>query len=122
MASFLINFYPYDAEAVEAGTRRQVILAPRNDDRQIRVGDNLKLYQSLRASYGRLIKEARCAEVLSLELDFASGHLVIDGAEQDEDALHDLAVREGYVDGWHLRHQLGAKCRSTQFKGFCVRW
>ena len=31
MAAFVINFYPYDAEAVEAGTRRQVIRQHRKE-------------------------------------------------------------------------------------------
>ena len=122
MASFLINFLPVDAEAVEAGTRRQVIRQHRKDGKRIRVGDNLKLYKSLRTSFGRLIKEVRCAEVMSLRLDLRSGLLVIDGQKQDADTLHDLAVREGYVDGWHLRRQLGAQRHVDEFEGYCARW
>lgn len=122
MATFLINFYPYDADAVADGTRRQVIRPHRGDGKRIREGDSLKLYQSLRTSFGRLIKEVRCAEVMSLRLDLKTGQLVVDGDLKDADFLHDLAVREGFVDGWHMRHQLGVKCHGGDFEGYCARW
>lgn len=122
MATFLINFYPVDAEAIEAGTRRQVIRPHRTDGKRIRVGDSLRLYQSLRTSFGRLIKEVRCAEVMSLRLDLQAGTLVVDGDLKDADFLHDLAVREGFGDGWHLRYRLGEKCPGGDFEGYCARW
>lgn len=122
MATFLINFYPVDAEAILAGTRRQVMRQHRGDGRRIRVGDSLRLYQSLRTSFGRLLKEVRCAEVMSVRLDVNSGLLVIDGEKADADTLHDLAVREGHTDAWALRDALRGTCPSGEFEGYCARW
>lgn len=121
MASYLINFYPVDADSVESGVRRQVTRQHRNDGKRIRVGDNLQLYVRLRTAYGRLMKEVRCAEVLNIRLDIASGELIVDGRKADADELQDIAVREGFVDAWHMRYELG-KTHPQQFDGYVARW
>lgn len=121
MATYLINFYPVDADSVESGVRRQVVRPHRGDGKRIRVGDSLKLYVRLRSAYARLMTEVRCAEVLSIRLDISSGELIIDGRKADVDELQDIAVREGFVDAWHMRYELGKKF-PTVFEGYVARW
>lgn len=123
MSTYLINFTPVDAESIEAGTRRQVCRRHRADHKRLRVGDSLKLYVRLRTSFGRLIKEVRVAEVMSIRLGITSGELVIDGRKADADEAHDIAVREGYADSWHWRYELGKDpANGTEFEGYVARW
>lgn len=121
MATYLVNFKPVDAEAIEAGTRRQVIRPHRADGKRIGVGDTLKLYVSLRTSFGRLIKAVRVAEVMSIRLTVSTGLLIVDGRKADEDEAHHMAVREGFPDAWMWRYRLGEE-RVEEFEGYCARW
>ncbi|MEY2688427.1 MAG: hypothetical protein RL375_2625 [Pseudomonadota bacterium] len=122
MTTYLISFRVDDADAVEAGLRRQVLRPHRKDGARIRVGDTLKLYRHLRTSFAQQIAMVRVAEVMSLRLDLKSGQLIIDGRLADADELHDIALREGLADSWHLRHTLGTSCPSGEFEGYCARW
>ena len=75
--SFKARFVP----AIEAGTKRQTIRAPRaGRSRHANVGSELQLYTAMRTKHCRLIRRVRCANVSPNKVGVAGGWVEIIGS------------------------------------------
>lgn len=121
MDTFNLCANPVDAFAIEAGYRRQATVPMVGVP--FVVGAPLKIYMRRgNTSYGRLVKEARCAEALRIRIERDTARLYVDGALQDDQVLHDMAQRGGFGDGHHFAVNLLNQGVGRDFEGWCIRW
>ena len=122
MAIFLFNFKREFASAVEQGTKRQTIRATRADGRRPKVGDQVKLYTSLRTRNARLLKASTVTAVMSVRLIHKFGEVIVDGERFLTHQADVFAQADGFASKaamltWFREQYLGA-----DFEGFCVQW
>jgi hypothetical protein len=122
MATFLINFKPQFADAVQAGTKLQTIRGHRKDGKRIQRGDTLKLYTGLRTRATRLLREAPCELALSIRIDLQYDEVVIDGTKLDFEQRRDFARADGFT-GWpQMRQWFRDEYQVHEFDGYLVKW
>lgn len=124
------NFSARFAPAVEDGTKRQTIRAPRKARRQrhgvdtwvgghAAVGEPLQLYTGLRTKTCRLLRTATCHDVCEVLID-DSGHFWSFRPQE----LHDVSY-VAKADGFASGHEMLTWFRDLYglpFRGVMIRW
>lgn len=118
------SFQKRFADPIVAGTKRQTIRAPRK--RHARPGEALQLYTAMRTKQCRLIANAKCLDVLDVELDFYAGEVragfgVI--AVNLESGADEFARLDGFADWSDLRAFWEKEHPGVdRFQGVLIRW
>lgn len=113
------NFQARFADAVERGTKRQTIRAPRKDGRHARPGDALQLYTGMRTKQCRKLRDAVCHDACSILIEadkiwtFKPQELHLD--------LDKFARWDGFADWQEMREWFEA-AHGLPFRGVMIRW
>lgn len=115
-----LNFRKEYAKAVENGTKCQTVRAPRNDGRDIKVGDTIYLYVGMRTKNCRRLGVAKCTRRRWLDLPDRT-RAYLDGEPLSGPAATAFARRDGFpsfprfvdvIEGMH----------NLPFSGFVYNW
>lgn len=111
------------AEPIVAGTKRQTIRAPRR--RHARPGEALQLYAAMRTKHCRLIANAKCLDVIDVELDLVAGEVHAGGVivVNRESGADEFARLDGFADWSDLRAFWAKEHPGVdRFQGVLIRW
>ena len=123
-----LNFKAQFAEAVEHGTKRQTVRAPRKDGRpHAKVGDTLKLYTGMRSKACRLLGQATVTSLCQVRIEACE--MFVNGKRLPS-AIYDRSCEQtdnefAEADGFDRFMDMADWFRDTHglpFEGTVIRW
>lgn len=114
----LYDFQGRFVAAIEAGTKRHTIRAPRKHPD--RPGSTLHLYTGLRRKGARLLKRVECSLVQDIEIT-ERGSILLDGQPLRDEESEELARRDGFADLAEMMGHWRASGR-LPFRGQMIFW
>lgn len=120
---FTLNFKKQFAPAIESGKKRQTIRAHRKDGRRPKPGDHLRLYTGMRTNDCRMLIDAKCADISSVNIfdDAGDVSVVIAYRRLSRNECQELATADGF-DSLDEFVQFFRENHGLPFDGLMIEW